>query len=49
MGAFDVIEWPATLKEAPSQSATLGAFVIQFEKTTLAQTVLRYPYGLEAG
>lgn len=39
MGPFDVIEWPATLKEAPSQGATLGAFVIQFEKTTLAQVM----------
>lgn len=38
-GAFDATEWPASLKEAASKSATLGAFVIQFEKTTLAQVM----------
>jgi len=38
-GAFDAIEWPASLQEAPSKSATLGAFVIQFENTTLAQVL----------
>jgi len=38
-GAFDAVEWPASLKEAPSTSATFGAFVIQFENTTLAQVM----------
>jgi hypothetical protein len=38
-GAFDAIHWPASLKKAPSKSATFGAFVVQFEKTTLAQVM----------
>lgn len=37
--AFDAVGWPASLKEAPSESLTLGTFVIQFEKTTLAQVM----------
>jgi hypothetical protein len=44
-GAFDTIVWPASLKAAPSKSATLGAFVIQFEKTTLAQVVTEASIG----
>ncbi|WP_219097693.1 hypothetical protein [Pseudomonas sp. UMAB-40] len=38
-GAFDAIEWPASLRKAPSRSATFGELVIQFEKTTLAQVM----------
>ncbi|MHC8345001.1 hypothetical protein [Pseudomonas sp. RT6P73] len=44
-GAFDAIQWPASLKKAPSKSATFGAFVIEFEKTTLAQVMSKASVG----
>lgn len=47
-GAFDAIVWPASLKAAPSESATLGEFVIQFEKTTLAQVMSEASIGIIA-
>jgi hypothetical protein len=38
-GPFDVMTWPASLKQASTKGVTLGELRVRFEETTLSQVV----------
>jgi hypothetical protein len=36
-GPFESLDWPASMRKEPTKGITLGAFRIEFEKTTLSE------------